>query len=92
MALSDLNLSHNRLRTLQNRTNGLFEDCLSIRKVEILPFVQFVFIKVKVVAQGAAKLPEVKVGGTKKSKIGNLATHVQSGSNRGAEFFSDLQL
>ena len=41
MALSDLNLSHNRLRTLQNRTNGLFEDCLSIRKVEILSFVKF---------------------------------------------------
>ena len=35
VALREINLSHNRLRTLQNRTHGLFEDCLSIRKVRL---------------------------------------------------------
>lgn len=33
VALRDINLSHNHLRTLQNRTHGLFQDCLSIRNV-----------------------------------------------------------
>jgi hypothetical protein len=33
VSLMSIDLSHNRLRTLQNRTNGLFEDCLSIRSV-----------------------------------------------------------
>lgn len=32
-ACRNLNLSHNRLDTLQNRTHGLFEDLQSIRKV-----------------------------------------------------------
>ena len=35
-ALQEINLSHNRLRSLQNRTNGLFEDVLSIKSVIIL--------------------------------------------------------
>ncbi len=33
VALRDIDLSYNRLRTLQNRTHGLFEDCLSIKSV-----------------------------------------------------------
>ena len=38
VALREINLSHNRLRNLQNRTHGLFEDCLSIRKVSFQNF------------------------------------------------------
>ena len=33
VALREIDLSYNDLRTLQNRTHGLFEDVLSIRKV-----------------------------------------------------------
>ena len=33
VALQKLDLSHNKLESLQNRTHGLFEDCLSIREV-----------------------------------------------------------
>ena len=35
VALRDLNLGHNRIEYLQNRTHGLFEDCLSIRKIDL---------------------------------------------------------
>ena len=35
MALRDLNLGHNGIQYLQNRTHGLFEDCLSIRRIDL---------------------------------------------------------
>ena len=34
-ALSHLDLSHNHIKRLQNRTHGLLEDCLSIRSVNL---------------------------------------------------------
>ena len=33
--MRDLNLGHNRIEYLQNRTHGLFEDCLSIRRIDL---------------------------------------------------------
>ena len=33
VALRELDLSRNKLYRLQNKTHGLFDDCLSIRKV-----------------------------------------------------------
>ena len=42
-ALSNLDLSNNHLKRLQNRTHGLLEDCLSIRTVNLrnnnIPFI-----------------------------------------------------
>ena len=34
--MRELDLSHNKLYRLQNKTHGLFDDCLSIRKVPFL--------------------------------------------------------
>ncbi|CAB4065927.1 unnamed protein product [Lepeophtheirus salmonis] len=42
-ALYDINLSFNKIKHLQNRTHGLFEDTLSIRKIDLshnqIPFI-----------------------------------------------------
>ena len=43
VALQSINLSHNRLEKLENKTHGLFDDCLSIKKLDLsfnkIPFV-----------------------------------------------------
>ena len=44
--LRNINLSHNKLEKLENKTHGLFDDCLSIRSLD-LSFNQIPFITKK---------------------------------------------
>ena len=43
VALRKINLSHNKLEKLENKTHGLFDDCLSIRALDLsfnkIPFI-----------------------------------------------------